>query len=359
MTAKNAPQQLVRIGSLQNLDRVLVKFGLDADAELAGLGMNPAMFQYGDMLVHIRILGELLDHFSELTRCEDFALELGAAQDLSMSGALAMLLQTCATLGDALQEISRYQRTHHAQPVDWQLVDLGDTVAFSVTLDTPELTLRQRRLLVDLGLCQVGLAVRELTAAQVAPVSVRLHSANRGRGPGYQRFFDAPIESDARMDALVFPREALDFALGHPDSKLHASLQRQIPAIAIDTEESRLAQGVSAIIRSLLPTGDYSLDRVARCYACDKRTLQRYLRDEADTTYQSLLDEVRFDMVKRYLRDSTIPITQVTALAGFTDPSNFTRAFHKRFGIPPKQWREQQTGEKSSSRRRRLRLRVS
>ena len=357
MSAKNAPQQLVRIGSLQNLDRVLVQFGVDADAELAGLGMNPAMFEYGDMLVHIRILGELLDHFSGLTRCEEFALELGAAQDLSMSGALSMLLQTCPTLGDALDEISRYQRTHHAQPVDWQLEDLvGDNVAFRMTLETQEITLRQRRLLVDLGLGQVGLAVRELTAAQVAPVSIRLHSANRGREPDYQRFFDAPIERDTQMDALVFPREALDFALGHPDSKLHASLQRRIPAIAIETEEPRLAQGVSAIIRSLLPTGDYSLDRVARCYACDKRTLQRYLRDEADTTYQSLLGEVRFDMVKRYLRDSTIPITQVTALAGFTDPSNFTRAFHKRFGIPPKQWREQQTGEKPSSRRRRLRM---
>jgi AraC-like DNA-binding protein len=106
-----------------------------------------------------------------------------------------------------------------------------------------------------------------------------------------------------------------------------------------------------------LPTADYSLERIAQCYACDKRTLQRYLRDEADTNYQTLLDDVRFDLVQQYLRDSQMPVTQLTYVAGFSDPSNFARAFRKRFGMSPKQWREKHGASRLSSRTRRLSLR--
>jgi AraC-like DNA-binding protein len=69
--------------------------------------------------------------------------------------------------------------------------------------------------------------------------------------------------------------------------------------------------------------------------------VQRYLHDQADTTFQALLDDVRFELVTQYLRDSRMTVTQLAYVAGFTDPSNFTRAFRKRFGITPRRWREQ------------------
>ncbi len=77
----------------------------------------------------------------------------------------------------------------------------------------------------------------------------------------------------------------------------------------------------------------------ARILKCTKRTLQRYLREEANTTYQSLLDEVRFDLVQQYLRNSYMPVTQIAYVAGFSDPSNFARAFRKRQGLSPRAWR--------------------
>jgi AraC-like DNA-binding protein len=69
--------------------------------------------------------------------------------------------------------------------------------------------------------------------------------------------------------------------------------------------------------------------------------VQRYLHDQADTTFQALLDDVCFELVTQYLRDSSMTVTQLAYVAGFTDPSNFTRAFRKRFGITPRRWREQ------------------
>lgn len=357
MSAKKTSEQLVRIGALQKLDKVLGQFGLDAEAELANLGMTTRMFQDGELLVHARRLGEVLEHCARVTDCQDFALRLAAAQDLSMTGALALFIQTASTLGEALREICRYQHLHHAQPAIWRLEDLGSAVIFNVFLDAEELSPRQRRLAVDLAVGQGHLAVKKLTEGRVQPTRVSLHSDRPKEVQYYRRFFEAPIEFNAETDGLVLPAGALDVALLHPDPQMHEALRGQISSIAPAGEDSSLVQEVRTIIRSLLPTGDYGLERVAQCYACDKRTLQRYLRDEADTTYQVLLDDVRFDVVKQYLSDSQMPMTQLTYLSGFTDPSNFARAFRKRFGMPPKQWREQHGKPGSQKRTRRLSLR--
>lgn len=356
MTIKNAAEQLVRIGALQNLDLVVEQFGLDADAELARLGIDADMFRYGEMLVHIRVFGDVLEHFAHVTKCEDFPFRLASAQDLCMSGALGNLLQTTTTLGDALQEIATFQHLHHAQPVVWRLDQTDNTATFNICLQTQELSPAQRSLTVQLGLAQVFLIVRELTADRVRPIGVMLQSSSRDQLTFYQDFFQAPVEYATKVDGLVFAAGDLDFVLSHPDINLHDTLSQNISSIATEPEESPLAQEVRAIIRSLLPTGNFSLDRVAQCYACDRRTLQRYLREQANTTYQVLLDDVRFDLVKRYLKDTRIPMSQLTFLAGFTSPSNFARAFHKRFGMSPKQWREQQ-GAKGPARRRRLSFR--
>jgi AraC-like DNA-binding protein len=172
----------------------------------------------------------------------------------------------------------------------------------------------------------------------------------------YRRFFKAPILLKPENDWMVISKCAPSTPPQHPEAPMHEAVRKQISSRGGGDEEASLIHEVSTIIRSLLPTGNYSVERVAKCYACDKRTLQRYLREEADTTYQALLDDVRFELVQRYLRDSNMPITQLGYVVGFTDPSNFARAFRKRFGTPPKQWREQNTQSHSSSRRRRLSL---
>jgi AraC-like DNA-binding protein len=357
MRVKEVSEQLVRIGALQNLDKVLAEFGLDPLAELAKLDMHPDMFQDGELLVNVCNVAAVLEHCTEVTACPDFPLRLAAAQDVSLAGVLALLLQTASTLGEALQELCQYQHVHHAQSVTWRLEDLGRAATFSIFIDAEGLSPLQHPLVVDLGLGQGYRVINALTEGRVRLNHVRLRCDRTDEMQNYRRFFQAPVEFNAEADGLVLPAGSLDMPLSHPDAQMHEAVRQQISAIGAAGEEASLIQEVRTIIRSLLPTGNYSVERVAKCYACDKRTLQRYLREEADTTYQALLDDVRFELVQHYLRDSQMPMTQLSYVAGFTDPSNFARAFRKRFRMPPKQWREQHMEGHSSSRRRRLSLR--
>ena len=79
-------------------------------------------------------------------------------------------------------------------------------------------------------------------------------------------------------------------------------------------------------IRKLLPKGHCSIQAIASLMACDKRTLQRTLKQEG-TSYQQLLDEVRYTMAQEHLRDSSMPLTNLAILLGYTDASSFSRAF--------------------------------
>jgi AraC-like DNA-binding protein len=360
MSVKKESEQLIRIGVLQNLDRVLLQFGLDAEAELAKLDMNAGMLRDGELLTHASNIGAVLEHCARVTGCPDFSLRLAAVQDMSLAGVLGLFVQTASTLGEALQEICQYNHVHHAQPVTWRLQDLGNAATFDIFLDAEGLSPQQYKLAVDLGVSQGYRMIKTLSEGRVRLNQVRFRRGDdKTQGmQDYRLFFQAPIEFNAEADGLVLPAGSLDLPLVHPDAQMHEAVRQQISPIGTDGEVS-LVQEVRAIIHSLLPTGDYSLERIARCYACDKRTLQRYLRDEADTTYQVLLDDVRFDLVQQYLRDSQMPMTQITYVAGFADPSNFARAFRKRFGMPPKQWREQHRDSRSPSRTRRSSLRGS
>jgi AraC-like DNA-binding protein len=356
MSAKSGSEQLVRIGALQNLDKVMAELGLDPLAELAKFDMHPDMFKDGDLLINVCNVAAVLEHCTEVTACSDFPLRLAAAQDLSLAGVLALFLQTASTLREALQELCQYQHLHHSQSVIWRLEDLGSAATFSIIIDAEGLSPLQHRLVVDLALGQGYCVIKALTQGRVRLNNIRLRSDRSDEMQNYRRFFHAPVEFNAEADGLILPVGSLDVPLSHPDAQMHEAVREQISAIGLTGDEASLIREVRTIIRSLLPTGNYSVERVAKCYACDKRTLQRYLREEADTTYQALLDDVRFELVQHYLRDSHMPMTQLSYVAGFTDPSNFSRAFRKRFGTPPKQWREQHMKSHSSSRRRRLGL---
>ena len=89
-----------------------------------------------------------------------------------------------------------------------------------------------------------------------------------------------------------------------------------------------------------MTTGDCSIERVASHLAVGKRTLQRQLKSY-DTSYKDLLEDVRFDIAKRYLRESTGSLTALADMLCYSDLSTFSTAFRQHYGMSPRDWRKQ------------------
>src|SRR3712207_2118189 len=77
---------------------------------------------------------------------------------------------------------------------------------------------------------------------------------------------------------------------------------------------------------------------VARELNMSTRTLQRRLADEG-VQFQQLLEAVRHEMAKEYLRASSLPLNEIAFLLGYKEASSFHRAFHHWEGLSPGQWR--------------------
>ncbi|EED31147.1 hypothetical protein NOR53_2492 [gamma proteobacterium NOR5-3] len=351
MDRSSLHSQLVRVAAVQGIDAAIRHFDADVDTVFRAAGLEQERFEDGDQLVALRDLGCLLERASVATNCRLLPFYLAENQDLAYLGTFGLLLQTSDTVGQMLREIQDYHQVH-VQAATWTMSRSGDTASLEFWMDSRDVTPQQRRLLVELALAQAYKLVELLVGGDPCLKKVRLNHECGQERQAYRHFFRAPVEYNAEANGLDFPEALLDKPVSPNNGALHELVLQKISGDLSDRQQD-LAHGVSVIIRSLLPTGQCTVERVASYYACDKRTLQRYLREESDTTYQAILDDVRFSLVQNYLLDSSMSMTQLSFIAGYTDTSNFSRAFSKRFGMSPRQWRSEHGAAKSSSANRR------
>ena len=93
------------------------------------------------------------------------------------------------------------------------------------------------------------------------------------------------------------------------------------------------------VIHELLPLGHPNIEYTARRFGIPVRTLQRRLHD-VGLTYSELVDEVRYESACRMLKAQRVSVAEITIALGFSDPSNFSRAFQRWSGMSPSEYRE-------------------
>ena len=103
-------------------------------------------------------------------------------------------------------------------------------------------------------------------------------------------------------------------------------------------DRDSIAMQVRSKIIHQLPDGIPSQEAIADTLHVSLRSLQRRLKEE-DTSFRDLLEETRQQLARQYLRDGRRSIGEITYLLGFTEPSNFTRAFKRWTGKSPAQYR--------------------
>lgn len=86
-----------------------------------------------------------------------------------------------------------------------------------------------------------------------------------------------------------------------------------------------------------------SMKAVAAALRMTDRTLRRRLADEG-TSFSALSHQVRCGVAAEYLRASAASVEQIADLVGYSDPSNFRRAFVRWTTLSPAQFRRQRRG---------------
>jgi AraC-like DNA-binding protein len=106
---------------------------------------------------------------------------------------------------------------------------------------------------------------------------------------------------------------------------------------ALDSRFGRVSERVQQVLLrsgSEFPTAA----TVALQLHMSESTLQRRLALEG-CRYQQLLDQVRYRLAKEYLVGTILPVAEIASLLGFSDTTNFRRAFKRWSDTTPSDFR--------------------
>jgi AraC-like DNA-binding protein len=192
--------------------------------------------------------------------------------------------------------------------------------------------------------------MRSLYEKELNPLWVRFgHSLPPGTEQIYQDYFKCPVYFDCDEIARI----AIDSSLMDiPLPGASPDLAQQNDQIVREYLEKRGKQDVINRVRleivSNLSSGTVSSQGVAMKLHMSPRTMQSKL-SQKDTNFQEILDNTRRELAGAYMDQSHLAITEIAYLLGFTDASNFTRAFRRWHGVSPRDYRKQKAGNEGES----------
>ena len=293
------------------------------EAELASTGARVSHVQLRQLVVAAR------------ERCPDplLAFEWGAVTREGAHGAAGTAFLSAKDVRQAIQTMALVfsLRSTVLRP---RLLETHDEAVLDVQSVTPLDELR------DFLLCTAATTLAQLISvllgAKAAQLSVRLPMPEPVWSPLCKAFFPGPVAFGAKTLQLVLPRACLDLPSPTADGLAYESALRQCEA-----EAMALREGLSARVSLLLDCrrGGYpTLTEMAATLGLSARSFSRILQTES-SSYQALLDKARQACANRLLASSSLSIDEIAAELGYTDASNFIRAFRRWAGCSPHQYR--------------------
>ncbi|WOH38521.1 AraC family transcriptional regulator ligand-binding domain-containing protein [Thalassotalea fonticola] len=154
----------------------------------------------------------------------------------------------------------------------------------------------------------------------------------------YHDYFRCEIEFSAKQTAVCLEVSELDKELPASNRELARESDKTVTEFLEKTAKVDLKSRVMAKLIEFLPSGNCSRERVAMSLHMTASTFHNKLKKEG-TNYQDLLDQIRKELAEQYIGKDGMSMAEATYLLGFTDCSNFSRAFKRWVGMSPRDYR--------------------
>lgn len=257
----------------------------------------------------------------------------GSETNVNAFGLVGFLAMTSATVGEAIEQTVSYQRLIQAD-MDLRLFQVDHEVQIEKTLRN---SVHDENLIVDYCLASLVVLPRRWSGTSLVPKRVCFRHSPPADASAYDRLFRCPVQFDQPSNVLVFDREVLTSPLRTAQPLLSDYLAGQA-RVALADVPSDVVSAVRAVVQEGLVIGEVQLSRVARRLGMSSRTLQRRLAEQG-LLYEALVDEVRRSQAIPLVVHSSLPLEEVSAQLGYSEPKAFRRAFRRWTGMAPAQAR--------------------
>jgi AraC-like DNA-binding protein len=313
--------------------------GIELGPLLVQVGLTPE--QVGDPGSRIRVQSqiEFLELAADALRDDYLGFHLARDFELREIGLLYYVLASAERLSDALHQAERYGRIVN-EGISIQVRGGQQT---AIGLNYINVERRSDRHQMEFWMVSLVRLCRQLTSARLAPSRLRVIHTREKTPSEVRSFLGCEIEFGSDVDEIVFPAAVKLLPVVGADTHLN-TLMVQYAEEALSRRKmssTTFRSKVEKLIAPLLPHGKARADEVARRLGMSHRTLCRSLAIEG-LTFSMVLDELRAELAREYLKQGEMPVSQVAWLLGYREVSAFTHA-HKRWtGMTPRQSRTQE-----------------
>jgi AraC-like DNA-binding protein len=169
------------------------------------------------------------------------------------------------------------------------------------------------------------------TGSGETPLEVHLSHSEPTDAAEYLRVFHVEPRMGMPHNAIFFRRAHLETPMLLADPGLHAVFDAEVSALLARFVEEHSELGrVRATLLSNLSRGRLSAEAVAKELGMSSATLRRRLAEEG-TSLNRLVEELRRDLVPKYLKDPKLAISEVAFLLGYSHPTGFFKSFSRWF----------------------------
>ena len=294
----------------------------------------------------------LLDAGAMLAGDAHFGLHVGERVRMGTYSAYGLVLLSCASVGQALEQTARYEVLAHDLGRSSLRRD-GDRFQYRWISHYPDAS----RHLVDsvfagIRVCGDWLAGMPLPPGELAFAhdgggeTLLRHAGHRDE---YVRVLGSLPRFNADANTATMDARVLDWPVPNADTSLYPLLRQHAEQLlaqrcSVDETGTGVGTGIEAqvqlAIAAGLRQGAVRLAGVAGELAMTPRTLQRKLGD-AGTSFQAQLDQVRYRQACDYLRQPELSLVDIAFLLGYQEQSAFNHAFRAWAGTNPGAWRLQ------------------
>lgn len=314
--------------------RTIEELGFDPVTIFRAAGLGTTEAEYMHSRVAISQLAIIWQKGVEVTSNDALGIEVAQRIRPITLDALSMSLFASETLMSALYRFARY----HTMISDALEMEI-EADELSVRLILKNFYPHRAKEGIDCALASPLHFCREISREDIVPEMVCFTRPPPKCLDRFENFFHCPMTFNSGANSITLSRGLLERALPGSNKEISDHLEGLVEKYVTSRKRTGTLNQAYKIIIKYLPSSKISEKLLAEHFNCSTRQLQRKLKDEG-TSFRELLDKIRTDLAKHYIKVNQFSIAETAYLLGYSDPNNFSRAFKKWTGVTPGEYRK-------------------
>ena len=311
--------------------------GVPARLALAGSGIGEAEMQVAS--TRFSVLQILAVIRNAIRHAPAVSLQVGTCFNASACGIFGFALLSSPSRKALLQTILKYNRLidpltnlRYAGKDGWAVWEIDPSLACAPTDPL-------YRFVVELKMSCFKTMARDLYGDGFYFKRISLRFSAPPHAAEYMGLFNCEILFEQEKNEIVFREVLTGKERPEADAITHAMMLELCEQSMQKMTRNGTAAG--AVLMILLGCSGVfpNIDEIARELAVNARTLRRRLEAEG-TSYSEILSRHRMQLALSYLRTSDLNNNEIAARLGYSDATNFRRAFVSWAGAPPSRFRQ-------------------